>query len=79
MATIAPELEATGWTAVDETGRYLRHEARFGPWAIFDRSDVIAMEKSGGRRVAPFRAKPCLCRTPFGAEGRCWKCGRWVG
>jgi hypothetical protein len=61
------------------TGRYLRHEARFGP-AIFDAHEVITMEKSGDRARAPRRAVPCRCRSPYGvlSEGRCWACGRWV-
>ena len=47
MAVIAPELEATGWVPVDEMGRYLRHEARFGP-AIFDRFEADQIQTAGG-------------------------------
>jgi hypothetical protein len=74
---LAPEeaLAATGWIAIDPTGRYFRHEARFGP-AIFDRHEVAELES--GRRRPPPRARACRCRLPYERleEGICWACGR---
>jgi hypothetical protein len=52
VATVAPEaLTATGWADVDGTGRYWRHERRFGP-AVFDRFEAQAIEGNGRRRAA---------------------------
>lgn len=76
VAVFAPEeaFAATGWVALDSSQRYFRHEARFGP-AIFDRHEVAEIESD---RRPPPRARPCLCRMPYGRleEGICWKCGR---
>jgi len=69
--------EALGWEPVDQTGRYWRHVARYGE-AIFDASDVQAIE-TNSRRRAPIarRAPACRCRNSYGRleEGVCWGCG----
>lgn len=81
MAVIAPEaLTATGWIAADESGRYWRHEARYGPFAIFDRFEVDAIENRGGRIAKPHRAPACRCPIPLALnqDESCAKCGRRV-
>jgi hypothetical protein len=82
VAVIAPEaLTATGWVSVDETNRYWRYEARFGPWATFDVHEVQEIEwnrrKSGWEPRRPHR---CRYAHPYGRleEGTCWARGRRV-
>jgi hypothetical protein len=56
-------LTATGWTDVDATSRYWRHELRYGP-AVFDGFEVHAIENGRGRR----HVTPCelpACRWPL--------------
>jgi len=74
-APASPEmLTATGWTDVDATSRYWRHELRYGP-AVFDGFEVHAIENGRGRRhVTPCELLPAVARF-FTADSSglvCW-------
>jgi hypothetical protein len=82
VAVIAPQaLEATGWVATDSSGRYWRHELRYGADATFDLNEITAIEsRRRGGAAKPRRAPACRCPQPFGRlnERVCWLCGRRV-